>query len=59
MAREYPADEVWVGAAPRSLAVVPPDAFKAIALHARARRLRLHTHLPATASEQEIGRAHV
>jgi formimidoylglutamate deiminase len=50
--REYAADEVWVGAAPHSLAAVPPDAFKAIALHARAQRLRLHTHLPATPAEQ-------
>lgn len=54
---EYPADEVWVGAAPHSLAAVPAEAFKAIALHARAQRLRLHTHLPSTPAEQAAATA--
>ncbi len=49
--KEFPADEAWLGVAPYSLATVPLDQFKAIALYARAQRMRLHTHVATHAAE--------
>jgi len=49
--KDFAADEAWLGAAPYSLATVPLDAFKAVATYARAQRLRLHTHVAASAAE--------
>jgi formimidoylglutamate deiminase len=45
VAARYPADEVWLGVAPASVAAVPLDAFKAVADYAHAQRQRLHTNL--------------
>jgi formimidoylglutamate deiminase len=49
--KEYPADEVWLGLAPDSLATVPLEALKALATYARAQRQRLHMHVSTTADE--------
>lgn len=49
--KEFPADEAWLGIAPFSVATVPMDQFKAIALYARTQRMRLHTHVSPTAEE--------
>jgi formimidoylglutamate deiminase len=50
--KDFPADEVWLGVAPDSLATVPLDALKTIAAYARAQRLRLHLHVATTAEEK-------
>ncbi len=49
--RDFPADEVWLGAAPLGLGAVPLDAFKTIAHYARTQRLRLHARVGASAAE--------
>ena len=49
--RDFPADEVWLGVAPESLATVPPEAFKVIGNYARTQRLRLHTHAASSAED--------
>ena len=49
--KDYPADEAWLGIAPDSLATVPLDAFKGLAMYARGQRLRLHIHASTTAEE--------
>ncbi|MBL9188229.1 MAG: amidohydrolase family protein [Opitutaceae bacterium] len=48
--KNYPADEVWIGAGVHTLGALPPDQLKVIAGHARAQRLRLHAHVPAAAA---------
>ncbi|MBI5689936.1 MAG: amidohydrolase family protein [Verrucomicrobia bacterium] len=53
--REYPVDEIWLGAAPDSLAQVPLEAMKAVASYARTQRLRLHVHVAVTAEENAAG----
>lgn len=63
-ARNFPADEVWVGVAAAGLGAVPLDDFKAIATYARGQRMRLHVHLAGSAAENaacqaEFGRAPV
>jgi formimidoylglutamate deiminase len=62
--RAYPADEVWLGTAPESLATVPLDDFKAIAEYAHTRRMRLQTAIGAAPDENaactaEYGRSPV
>lgn len=49
--KEFPADEVWIGAGVQSLAHVPLDAIKVIANQARAQRLRLQVHVSTTVAE--------
>ena len=49
--KEFPADEVSLGVGAYSLAQVPLDAFKALALYARTQRLRLHAHVSTTVAE--------
>lgn len=64
VAKEFAADEAWLGVGACSLARVPLDAFKAIAGYARAQRMRLHAHGATTAAESqacaaEYGRSEV
>ena len=50
-AREYPADEIWLGTGVLSLAHAGADAVKALATYARAQRFRFHAHVATTAVE--------
>lgn len=51
VARNYPADDAWMGVAPHSLAAVPLDQLKAIGTYAHSQRLRLHVHVSTRAGE--------
>lgn len=55
--KEFPVDEAWLGVAAHSLAAGPIDQVKVLAAYARAQRLRLHVHAPATTAENEACRA--
>jgi formimidoylglutamate deiminase len=64
VAKEFSADEAWLGVGVHSLATVPIDQCKAIATYARAQRMRLHAHVSTTADENaacsaEYGRSPV
>jgi formimidoylglutamate deiminase len=49
--KEFPADEAWLGLGAFSLGTVALDPFKALAIHARTIRMRLHAHVSTTADE--------
>lgn len=51
VAKNYPADDAWMGVAPYSLAAVPLDQLKAIGAYAHSQRLRLHVHVSTRAEE--------
>jgi len=51
--KELPGDDAWIGVAPHSLGAVPLDYLKAVAAHARAKRLRLHLQLGEHAAEHD------
>ncbi|MSU24434.1 MAG: formimidoylglutamate deiminase [Opitutus sp.] len=50
-AKNYPADDVWVGVALQGLGAVPPDYLKAVGAYAHAQRLRMHLPVAARAAD--------
>ena len=51
VARDFPADEAWVGVAPFSFGVVPLEQFKTIASYAHSQRMRMHVHVSTRPDE--------
>jgi formimidoylglutamate deiminase len=53
VAKNYPADDAWVGVAPHSIGALPLDYLKAVGGYAHAQRLRLHLPVSARPADNE------
>lgn len=53
IAKNFPADEAWLGVGANSVGAVPPDFLKALSTYAHAQKLRVHVPVSERAADHE------